>query len=224
MLGFETAKRVAALGRSAFFCEKKPDLPLRRSALLRGDDLVPQFCFVGARYPSRRVLLLPINPGNGSCDEIRTPGDDRMMPSLIRFTQKLTKKNFAAAAAAYMGECQQWSIWTRHCTRILAAGDLAIHEIACFNSLPWRTQSKSKFAVAVEKKAAELYVGPLIEELKSSVVVAVGKRADAVLRRTGLPLPEVIVWNRDRRNKGPVEAERAAALEQLRMAVGCGPA
>jgi hypothetical protein len=103
MLGFGAARRAVVLGRIAFFPDRESDLPPNRSALLRSDDLVPQFGFAGARYLSKRVFRLGINPGNGPRNDIRTPGDERMMPPIIRFSQSPTEQNFAAAVAAYMG-------------------------------------------------------------------------------------------------------------------------
>jgi hypothetical protein len=54
-------------------------------------------------------------------------------------------------------------------------------EIAYSNCLPWRTASESGFEDCVARSAVELYVQPLIEELKPAAIVAMGKRAASIL-------------------------------------------
>lgn len=153
------------MGRSAFFPDHEFDVPLGRSALLRRDDLTPQFGYVGAQYSSTNVLLLGINPGNGPRNDFRTPADERMMPAILRFAQNPTESTYAQATLAYMNECRSWPVWKHHCAEVIGAGKLSFDKIAYSNSLPWRTASKSSFSDRVAKKTAERYVRPLIEEL-----------------------------------------------------------
>jgi hypothetical protein len=216
MLGFLAAKQVVEIGRSAFFLEKEPDLPLGRSALLSGDDRTPQFGFVGAQYHSTRILLLGINPGNAPRNDIRTPEDARMMPAILRFAQNPSEQNFTDAMRAYMSECQKWPVWKRHCAEVIGAGKISFEQIAYSNCLPWRTASESKFSEFVAKKTAELYVRPLIEELKPSLIVAMGKKRVApILEMTGLSLPKLIIWNRSQALTEPVRWERANAAKEI---------
>src|SRR5690242_18942419 len=91
MLGFAAAKRVVELGRSAFFPEQEPNLPNRRSTLLRGDDMASQFGHGGAQFPSTRMLLTGLHPGNGGNNDSRIPADRRMMPSVLSFAQSTTE-------------------------------------------------------------------------------------------------------------------------------------
>ena len=221
MLGFVAARRVVELGRRAFFSVQDPDLPLGRSALLQGDDLLPQFGYVGTRYSSARILLLGINPGNGKSNEFRTPEDARMMPAILRFAQSPTEENFAAAARAYMRECQRWPVWRNHCAEVIGAGKLSLDEIAYSNCLPWRTASQSGFSDDTARKAAELYVRPLVEELNPRVIVAMGKqRVAPILHMTGLLLPPVIIWNRSQAPTEAARRERANAAARILELVG----
>jgi hypothetical protein len=214
MLGFLTAKHVVELGRIAFFPGPEADLPLHRSPTLRGDDLTPQFGYVGEQYSSTRILLLGINPGNAR-DDIRSPEDSRMMPVLARFAQDPTERNFTDAGTAYKNECPNWRFWT-HCAEVIRAGNLTFEEIAYSNCLPWRTASGSGFSREVARNAAERYVRPLIEELKPSLIVAMGKMKVApILRMTGVTLPRLIIWNCARAPTSTVRQERADAVDEI---------
>jgi hypothetical protein len=214
MLGFATAKRAVERGRNAFFPDSN-DLPLGRSEQVSGDDLVPQFGFVGARFSSIRILLLGINPGNGA-NHIRSREDAQMMPAITRFAARPTEENFAGAAAAYMSVCQKWPVWKRHCSEVMGAGKLSFDEIAYSNCLPWRTESRSGFSEDVAIRAAECFVRPLIEELEPSLIVALGKtRVPSILSETGLSLPRVIVWNRAQAATGSVRQARAIAAREI---------
>jgi uracil-DNA glycosylase len=216
MLGFATAKRVDELGRHAFFSEQNTDLPLGRSLILQGDDLAPQFGFVGARYPSARILLIGINPGNGGNNTNRIAEDSRMMPAILRFARTPTEQNFVEATRAYMNECQSWKVWKRYCSEVIGAGKLSFDEIAYSNCLPWRTHSKSGFSDTVARKAATLYVRPFIEELRPSLIVAMGKeRVPAILQMTGLSLPPVIPWNRSQAATAAAKHERDNAAAKI---------
>lgn len=216
MLGFATAKHVVELGRNAFFSAQEPDLPDRRSMLLRGDDMAPQFGYVGARYPSTRILLMGTNPGNGGNNDRRIAEDERMMPSVRRFAESPTEENFVAAARACKSEVERWRIWKVHCAEVIGAGKLTLDEIAYSNCLPWRTASKSAFSDDVARKAAELYARPLIEELQPCLIVAMGKKRVApILRMTGLSLPTLIVWNCSQAPTKAAIRERAQAAAQI---------
>ncbi len=49
-LGYNSARNAVKAGRAAFFTGPDADLPANRSALLAGDDMTPQFGYVGANY------------------------------------------------------------------------------------------------------------------------------------------------------------------------------
>ena len=220
MLGFEAAKGVIGLGRQAFFQEGAPDLPIGRSPSVSLDDQVPQFGYIGSQYPRLRILFLGINPGNGPSNE-QSVGDRQMIPNLRRFAENPTEENYDQAMNAYKAECVKWSVWKKHNGRLLTAGCFANDEIAYSNCLPWRTQSKSNFSDYTAEKAAKHYVGALIDDLKPRLIVAMGKqRPPMILKMTGLRLPQVIYWNRAQAEKAQVEKERAAALREIRKAVG----
>ena len=214
ILGYRTAKRVVEVGRSAFFPAHEPDLPEGRSIQLRGDDLVPQFGYIGAHYAG--ILLLGINPGNGAKDNIRSAEDARMMPALHRFAQNPTEQNYAQATQAYKNECQNWHVWRNHCAEVLGAGKLSFDQIAYTNGLPWRTESEARFSDEVAAKTAKLYVRPLLEELKPRLIVGMGKtRIPEILAMTGCALPRLILWTRARAATPAVKLERKAAAQEI---------
>ena len=218
--GYRSAVSVVAAGRAAFFGELEADLPANRSALLRADDLTPQFGYVGAHFSGPRALLFGINPGNGPETVSRSATDARMMPALVAFSADPTPVTFVAAQAAYRAECQTWHVWKRHCSEILGAGRLSFDDIAYSNCLPWRTGSNSAFSESVAKKAAVLYAYPLIDELKPSVTIAVGKRAAEILHLGGRPPPGLIVWNRAQAATDAVREERAEAAREIFARIG----
>jgi len=213
--GFESAKRVIELGRAAFFGSSTFDLPRDRSPSVAANDLVPQFGFVGERFASTGVLLLGINPGNGS-NSTESVADSAMLPSLRTFAKSPSLESFAAAQVAYKGVCESWAIWGNHCAAILAAANLTAEDIAYANCLPWRTASKAAFGQPVTEKAASLYAGPLVKELSPKVIIAAGKKAKSILELTRIKLPPVITWNRAQALTPSVAREREATLEQLR--------
>jgi len=214
VLGFSTAKAILSLGRSSFFLEND-DLPQGRSELLQRDDLIPSFGFVGSNYDQTRVLLLGINPGNGPRDDRRTPGDERMMPALHAFAELPTIENFKSATEAYKAECWHWPIWKRHCAEVIGSGKLSLDEITYSNCLPWRTASKSGFSEIVAARAATLYVKPLLDELKPRLVVALGKRAGAIVQTIETKPAQVLIWNRAQAATLQVRQERADTARKI---------
>jgi hypothetical protein len=214
-LGYLSAKAALRAGRAAFFGHADSDLPANRSPLLTADDRTPQFGYVGTKYAKTHVLLLGINPGNGSQTEVRSATDARMMPALVQFAQTPTPENFTRAQEAYKAECQTWHIWKRHCSEIIGAGKLTLEDVAYSNCLPWRSRSESAFDEAVAERAARLYAYPLIEELRPTVVVALGRKSSAILQLTGQRLPRVIVWNRAQAATPTVLRDRADAAREI---------
>lgn len=213
-LGYHTARSVLVAGRAAFFGEPEGDLPSGRSAVVQQDDLVPQFGYVGHRYRDFRVLLLGINPGNGP-NEAQSPGDAMMFPVLRRFLEQPSTETFAKAQGAYRSVCEAWPLWKRHCSQVIGAGRLSLDDIAYTNCLPWRTQSQSAFSDRVAERAVAIHVEPLIDELKPQVIVAMGKRADQILRISTKRLPEIIVWNRAQAATPSVIADRIATASRI---------
>ena len=82
MLGFEAARQAVELGRRAFFPEHAHDLPARRSVLLQGDDLAPQFGYIGDKIsvgahrtdPGDFSAGEPGLEGDGTCRRVRADG------------------------------------------------------------------------------------------------------------------------------------------------------
>ena len=220
--GFQTAIAVLKAGRAAFVGGVGIDLPTGRSALLRGDDLTPQFGYIGSRYKETGLLLLGTNPRNSKKMEVRTAADERMMPALIQFASAPSADNFIKAHAAYQAECETWHVWRRHCAEVIGTGKLSLDQVAYSNCLPWRTGSESTFDYALAARAAMLYALPLIAELKPRLVVAMGKRGAEVLRAGGGPLPKVIVWNRAQAATKAVIQERSSAAAKIFEALNVG--
>lgn len=217
-IGYGTAKRVVELGRKAFFGTEDADLPVRASEVLRADDRIPQFGYVGRNYAERRILLLGINPGNGPDGIGRTPGDARMLPSLAAFAKAPTPLNFVEACDHYVQECRQWQIWKRHCARILEAGRMEYDEIAFMNCLPWRTASESNFSDYISEKTSQLYISPLLEELKPKLIIAMGKsRVPDIIVKSGADKHQIMVWNRSQAPTPAAIIERDTILKRLRV-------
>jgi hypothetical protein len=214
-LGYKPAKVVVEMGRQAFFDSLTADLPTGRSSILQKDDLTPQFGYVGSRYLKSKVLILGINPGNGRSNDARTPGDETLMPPHQQFAADPSPMNFKAATEAYKAECQKWHVWKRHCAEIIGAGGLSLDEIAYSNCLPWRTDSESSFSDTVAKKAAKLYAFPIIDELQPILVIALGKRAAAILKSVHRELPPLIVWNRAQAATPNVKQDRAKTADAI---------
>jgi hypothetical protein len=219
-LGFVAAKGAVEAGRSAFFGSASFDLPPNRSSDVAANDWIPQFGFTGKRFESTRILLLGINPGNGS-GQVASASDQAMLPHLRTFAESPSADNFLRAQAAYFEACESWSIWDRHCTDILTTANLTSESIAYSNCLPWRTGSEAAFDTSVARRTATLYAGPLVGELEPRVIIAVGKKAMAILELSKVKLPDVIVWNRARAPTASVIRDREVARERLRsMPVG----
>ena len=219
-LGYLAAKRALEVGRVGFFPSPLFDLPVRTSTILAGDDLIPQFGYVGTNYQPLRVLLLGINPGNGpEKAKARSAGDVQMMPAHHRFVEVRSARAFLDAQNAYKSVCQSWAVWGHHCAELLANNHLSIEQIAYSNCLPWRTASQSAFDDSIAARAAELYAIPLIEELKPKIIVAVGKKAAKILGYAAITLPPTVVWNRARSLTESVAKERQAAATHFRELV-----
>ncbi len=214
-LGYASALKVLTVGRGGFFDNAAADLPLGRSPLLQLDDQTPQFGYVGSHYRDTGVLLIGINPGNGPNNEFRTSGDQVMIPALAEFCAAPSPESFSRASAAYMQDCVRWPVWTRHCAEVLGSGGLAFDQIAYSNCLPWRTESQSGFDDATARKTATLYVRPLLDELTPRVVVAMGKRAAAILAMAGPIAGTLIVWNRSQAATPAVRRERAETAARI---------
>jgi hypothetical protein len=207
------------VGRGAFFGKADADLPQDRSPAVAEDDLLPQFGYVGPRYPETRVLLLGINPGNGSSNS-RSRGDEVAMPALHRFVRDRSASSFLEAQRVYQKVCESWPIWRRHCSQVIGAGLLSMDEIAYSNCLPWRTASESAFDDTVALKAAKLYAYPLIAELNPRIIIAMGKKAAKILALGGTRFANLIVWNRAHAPTPPVLQERAAAAADILRILG----
>lgn len=215
-MGFDAARRVVQAGRGAFFPTQDADLPIRQSSILRQDDQIPQLGFVGANYAAHRVLLLSINPGNGGNKQNRIPEDEKMMPAMYAFAREPTEQNFVAASRAYQTGFESWGPRLLRCPELFGPGKLSASDVAYATCLPWRTGSKPPFTDDVMKKAATLFLRPLIADLAPAIIVAMGKEdVPKFLQMTGLPIPKLILWNRSQAATPAALAERKAAAARI---------
>lgn len=214
MLGFLSARQALRLGRDSFFPTSNLDLPLRNSEQIKCDDLIPQFGYVGQRYAKRRILLMFVNPANGS--DPRAADDERMMPHLTRFSKEPTERNFADAGQAYNAECHNWRMSSRYHSYLFGEEKLSCDEVAYANCLPWRTQSGTHFSDDIAKVTSKFYVGLLLDELKPKILIAMSKRSNEIINMSLIgmaedkPIWRSFVWNFAQAETGQVRREREA--------------
>ena len=213
MLGYSTARHALSLGRADFFGDPDADLPSSRSAVIRDDDLTPQFGYVGVRYEEHRILLFGINPGNGPRD-FRSPDDERMMPELIRFRDDPSRENFQRASAAYRDVCQNWPVWSRLCGELFAEGKLSLDQVAYSNCLPWRAATETRFSDEIAERAVRLYALPLVAELKPKIVIALYRRA-ASIPDERRQIEGLIIWNGAQASTKAVRLERECTAQEI---------
>ena len=220
-LGLAAAMNAVRLGRSSFFGDGMRDLPKNRQPEVAAFDSVAQFGFVGSAYEQHRLLLLGINPGNGLDDTVSL-ADREMLPLWRAFHEKPSETTWQHATAAYLRVCETWPVWGRHCADLLRSVGMTTSDIAYSNCLPWRTASKSSFADDIAERTAANYVRPLLQELAPRIVVAVGKRAAAIIGLADTGVPILITWNRAQALTSGVAAERRAAKDELQSALARG--
>lgn len=213
MLGYSTARHALSLGRAAFFGGSEADLPPSSSAVIRGDDLTPQFGYVGVRYEETRVLLFGINPGNGRRD-FRSPADERMMPKLVRFRDDPSGESFRCASAAFAEACQTWPVW-RRCGELFGEGKLSLDQVAYSNCLPWRTATGTRFSDETAERTVRIYALPLIAELKPKIVITLYKRAASILKMNGRQIEGLITWNGAQASTKAVRLEREDTAKKI---------
>ncbi len=219
MLGYSTIRNALSLGRAAFFGDPDADLPSSRSAVIRDDDLTPQFGYVGVRYEEHRILLFGINPGNGPRD-FRSPADERMMPKLIRFRDDPSGESFQCASAAFAEACQTWPVWRRCCSELFGEGKLSLDQVAYSNCLPWRTATETRFSDEIAEQTVRHYALPLVEELKPKIVISLYKRAASILEMNGRKIDGLITWNGARAPTEAVKRERKYTAEDIQRRIG----
>lgn len=137
------------------------------------------------------------------------------MPALHRFVSDKTPEAFLASQDAYRSVCHGWAVWGRQCFELLRSSDIDMDDLAFTNALPWRTASQAAFGKSIARRAAALYVSPVVAELQPRIIVAVGKRAAEMLELAGLMSPSVVVWNRAQALTPPVMEERKEAASKL---------
>ena len=214
--GFAAALNVLEVGRAAFFGSVDADLPVALTPEVANDDKLPQFGFVGQRYEQARLLILAINPGNGPRNK-RDARDATALPALEQFIEDRSRASFASALRAYQEVCPGWPIWRRHGLRVIDAAGLDLDQVAYANCLPWRTRSESGFTDPAARRSIQLYLKPLLRDLRPRLVVALGKRAARVLNLVEPFDSEVVVWNRSQAPTAAALHERKAAAARLQF-------
>lgn len=221
MNGFDLMKRLTALKRDYFFGSPTADLPERKATFPAGDDLVPQFGFVGRNHEKRRILLLSAVPGNGKNDR-REPGDELMISSLRAFYEHPTPETYRAASEAYMKACPTFRFWQQDCFPILKAVGLTLDDIAFVNSLPWRSSRGTKLTTRQREACAARVVGPVLDDLCPRLVIALVKsQTTKILNLCGWRLGDerIVPWNCSHHGLASDEDERRGALDRIRRKV-----
>jgi len=206
-------------GRGLLFGSADAALPPRTSKVIAGDDLIPQFGFVGRDYESRRILIIGINPGNGP-DGSRTLSDDEMMPALHRFVAEPTEVTYEAASLAQAKAFPNW-LASKEIGPILEAEGLTTNDVAYANASPYRAgNGEAKDAFPNQRRiraAADAWLSPLLRALMPRVVLAHGQVAANVLVHCTFPTVP-IVYNRNR-NLRARSAANAEFVTRLRAAL-----
>ncbi|HWA68415.1 MAG TPA: hypothetical protein VG821_01110 [Rhizomicrobium sp.] len=183
-VAYEVAKSLIDAGRGSLFETPDTDLPQGRSDLIAKDDRIPQIGFVGEAYEIRRILVLGINPGNGSSNT-RSPEDSKMMPALHDFVSDSNRGAYAAAMQAQMIAFPNW-LASKEIGPILKDEGVNLAEIAYANANPYRVEGNSSNHVfpnkTRERIAAMNWVLPLALALSPRLIIAHGQKAADVIK------------------------------------------
>jgi hypothetical protein len=189
-------------GRALFFGTPDACLPASRSPLVSDDDRLLQPGFVGPLYRPGGLLVLGINPGNGSSTH-RSVSDSAMMPALSELERSPTEQNLVAAMQAQQAAFPTW-LASVDISPMLSELGVQTDEIAYFNALPYRVEGNSaqKAFPNLNRKtdAAKHWVRPMLDVLCPGVILAHGRKAAEVLEIAliGSELPDPLVFDRER--------------------------
>ena len=152
-----------------------------------GDDARTMFPgFVGRHYARKGLCLLAINPGGGKDTYHRTREDERFYPLLQQFKMAATVQ----AESVFESICDEFAAKILPCWRLwnivgptLRAYGTSLDEIAFLNAVPYRTREDALPSVPAKTAAWRAVTGPAIQFLEPGMIVALGLKANDVLRR-----------------------------------------
>ena len=164
--------------------------------------------FVGYVGPQYRLgvspILLAVNPGGGGDAYMtRTAADELFYPLLEKFRaaeRGEVVKSFERINAAFAAIVKGWNLW-RILQPTLEAAHVSIQDVAFMNIVPYRTRNDRMPRVAAARTAWTRIIGPSLDVLAPSAVVAMGKKAGNLVDRLhsgGAPVYCVPRTNGDR--------------------------
>ena len=142
--------------------------------------------YVGRSYRhGQGLLLLGINPGGGGdADRYRTTEDEELYPLLADFKNAHSGgvvERFESANSCFARVVQRWNLWTIFLPTLAAAGR-SIGDVAYMNVVPYRTRKNNTPPIAARRLAWARIVEPTIRLLAPQAIIALGKKADAVVQ------------------------------------------
>jgi hypothetical protein len=171
------------------------------------DDAIPQW---GSFRGADSVFLLGINPG-GDSSVPRSCTDARLLPVWENFQRDPTVENFVQAQQVYTEELQRTKYWAQHVAPVLEALAVRSDDVTLCNCIPFRTPD-TKWSAATRRAAAG-YIRDVLETIRPSCLVAMGKLAADVAQDAGRH-PD-FVWNRGW-GTAQNNSERASTLRCMR--------
>lgn len=142
--------------------------------------------FVGPNCESGNCLILAINPGGGGdAYTERTNEDEHFYPLLQGFkasTDHEVLTTFEAINTAFMPIVQKWNLW-RILGPTLEATRQSVDQVTYMNVVPYRTREDKTPPVAAQRIAWGRIVAPTIALLQPRALIALGKKADKLVRR-----------------------------------------
>ena len=181
--------------------------------------------FMGKNYKRGGLIILPINPGGGNeKNDVRNYGDSILYPVCHNF--KSLENNIAeyyweSFVPTFINAKMSYPIYSK-ITDILQCSQTTLDDICYFNFLPYRGKSNKypatkKEILDIVPKCREIFVEPLLDFLRPSLVVAFGKQVDTYIIECWRNFPfEKVSWNRARVETELVLKEREFSKKVLR--------
>ena len=173
-------QRVAQVGRASLYGTKQDaQMPIN----LIEDARIPFLGFCGPRYQPGGVVLLAINPGGGGDSYVNRTQEDQ---ALIPLIESFLKASSSQVESAFRRMCDEYSkmVQTWNLRRILVptieACGLTIDQVCYLNCFPYRTAGDVRPSAQALAAAWSNITQPLINALKPSRIVALGKKAGSV--------------------------------------------
>lgn len=188
-----TFHRAAQVTRAALYgTPNDPQLPLN----LVPDARVPFLGFCGPDYGNGGVVFLAINPGGGGDAYVsRTPQDSELIPLIEGFVSAVPAQvpnAFKRMCTSYSAQAQTWNLW-RILQPTLDACRTTIGHICYLNLFPYRTANDARPSSLALKNSWLQIVTPLLQALRPSLLVALGKKAGSVAGRYHQAPPPLFV-------------------------------